>query len=420
VGEGATAGSRPRIAVLTEQWDHGDPESRRVLRQMGGALALRADVTIVSTGGPEPGRRGDGAFEVVRMASRPEAVALRRALVTAVWTRPDELPSPWSPAVAGVGRAHSEATPTDAADASTAGGVRGWLTGVDRQAWQPAAAVLRALAPEVVVVAGLGGTGLLDVLEASRPDATVVHIPLLTTPSALAVPDATTVLRRADVVLVATPFEAAALVAPGPDQDRARRKGPEAGPVVVGLPVPIHDGARREPVPALGREPYLAVIGVSSPGGPADAVTAELRLLTARFPDRRVVGVFRDRAELWWQGRCYPLAPLSGEVDLGRLMAWARAAVDLRPGPLVAFRTLLSLRYGTPVVAPEGSTAHHHLGSGRAGLWYRDRAELAAATEMILDESLSERLGTNGLEYVQKDFADTDRFVARVHSALGW
>ncbi len=69
-------------------------------------------------------------------------------------------------------------------------------------------------------------------------------------------------------------------------------------------------------------------------------------------------------------------------TDLWRLMAHARATIDLAPGKLLARECVESLRFGTPIVVPKGTVGALHAEAG-GGLWFGDEAELIGCVDAL-------------------------------------
>ncbi|HXW35561.1 MAG TPA: hypothetical protein VEJ87_13365, partial [Acidimicrobiales bacterium] len=136
------------------------------------------------------------------------------------------------------------------------------------------------------------------------------------------------------------------------------------------------------------------------------------------LPERPVSAIFNDHLDVWTRGSCNRVVPFTGETDLGRLLAWARVTVDLRPGRLFARASLISLRYGTPIVVPELSRAKQHAEDGGCGLWYRDGAEMLEGLSLLLDESKGTRLGKSGALYTKEHFGSPSLFRDRTLAAL--
>ncbi len=189
-------------------------------------------------------------------------------------------------------------------------------------------------------------------------------------------------------------------------------------PDAIGLHVPVNPLAAARPHNGLGFTDYLLVLtdrGASDPvpDTPADAVA----WLAAAFPRQHVVAVEAGSVTVW---RCRTLrgvVSVDTRTDLWRLMAHARATVDLAPGPFVARECVESLRFGTPVVVPAG-TAASRLAHAGGGLSFASVDGLFAAVEEVSDAARRAALSEAGKAAADAAYGDTDAFVARVGRAM--
>lgn len=392
------------VVVLTERWDRSGSEPQLVLRAVAGALALASEVVVVCTSGSSPKCIPDGVFEVNFLASRPRKEALKRALL--LGSLGGTLRRRRRTAAVEDGDVPSAETATISVPVE----ISRWLEDVDRRAWEPTVPLLRSLAPDVVVVAGTGDTGLARTLEVGAPHAAVVDLPLLSDAEGLAPRVSASMVERAERVLVTSAAEhSEARKALGPASESLHD---------VGLAVPMFETVWREPVTAVANTNYLAVLCNSRPGVPSGNVEPDVHLLVSALPENPVAAVFEDRLEVWTRAGCERLVPLTGDTDLGRLLGWARMTVDLRPGRLLARQSIASLRYGTPVVVPEDSRAFQHARNGNAGVWYRDRGELLAGARLLLDPGVRQGLGSSASSYAADRYGSTEIFLSRVEDAL--
>jgi hypothetical protein len=371
VGRADLPETRSTVVVLSGRWEDDEPERHAVLRQIAGAIAVRCDVVVVTTSGDVPRHHVDGVFDIIDL-------------------------------------------------------------GADAEGWRHVAPVLRTLDPVVVLVAGADAARSVPVVRDVAPRARLVAVPLIArcanhapvaegTSAAPATPtrDATCdaagddwigpLVAHADAVLVATRGEG--------DRVRAATGAGRPTVAVAGPPVPVSDDVHREPFTGLAGHTYLAVLTGAQrrvAGGGDLPVT---RMLISGAKDRPVAVELGDHVELWHGGGRLELPPAMSGTDLGRLLAWARATVDLRPGAHVARESILSLRCGTPIVVPAGSVGHEHARAGAAGLWFHNLGELAAAAVAVFDEDTSAALGSNGRIYAAETYGSTEEFVRRVQDA---
>ncbi|MGA2522202.1 MAG: hypothetical protein ABSG81_15455 [Acidimicrobiales bacterium] len=353
-----------------------------VTRTLAAALALGADVHVVTPQGDAPARVADGAFEVHLLGNEPDTrLAVRRALVAeAVVSAP-------RPA-AGAG------APTEAA---------GWLR-ASADLWRGAPAVLAGIDADLAVVAGHRHLGLVEVLPDAVP---VVSVPLCAEPQGLGHPLFDPLPARAAAVLVSSDAERSAVM---------ERSGLDPSVVHdVGSVVPVNPSVLEEPSTELAGQEYILVTGT----GESDASQARARLLALRFPRNPVVVVQDHRLVIWRKGEAADFEAVSRHIDLWRLMAWARCTVDLHPGRLLALRCIESLLFATPVVVPERTRARHVVAESGGGLWFSDGAELIACLEALLDQRNAKQLGEKGRAHAHARYGERAAFVERVTTACG-
>jgi hypothetical protein len=218
----------------------------------------------------------------------------------------------------------------------------------------------------------------------------------------------------------AYPSAPAAVIGAGPSGAGRWSPGPprpgEEGD--IGLHVAVNPLAAARPHNGLGFTDYLLVLtdrGGSAfrPELPGDTVA----WLAAAFPRRHLVVAEAGSVTVW---RCRTLrgvVTVDTRPDLWRLMAHARATVDLGPGPLVARECVESLRFGTPVVVPAG-TAASRLAAAGGGLSFADVEGLFRAVDEIDDPARRAELSARGRAAADAAYGDTDAFVARVGRAM--
>ncbi|MHB8682118.1 MAG: hypothetical protein ACYDA2_08495 [Acidimicrobiales bacterium] len=352
----------PRVAVLTARWTTAD-EGGWALRQVAGALAMAAEVHVLTPQGSVARGLLDGPFTVQETASAcPPWLGHRRDLLAAALAGRGPLPEP--------ARAR--------ADAVLAAG---------QEQWDAVAPHLEAVHPDLVVIADHRHSGVVQLVERVCPDVPAVVVPLA---GRFAVPGEahyTPLFERAGCALVFS-SEEAALVA------EAR---PELVVHEVGLPLAVNPSVLREPNTFTGEQRYVLVLSPDAWGAPGWATTLG-GLLQVAFPDTSVVFATADRLVAFHRGfeRQFPASGRGSDVL--RLLAWADAVVDVRPGPLFARRSLESLLAGTPVVVPASSRARQHAEAG-GGLWFEGAGDLAWCVEALVTDDLGATLGRQGRDH---------------------
>jgi len=294
-------------------------------------------------------------------------------------------------------------------DSAATAVVTGLVTGELARCWDPATDVLRALRPDLVVVADYreAGAGLL--LESKFPGTPVAVVPLGTDLDAMVFPAFSSLFERASATLVFTEAEMDAL--------NAAHGSNEPTAFNVGLPLSANPSVLREPNAYLGECDYVLVVTGCYEESP-ERSAGLARLLRARFARRNIAVVATDSFTVWVQGIADRPHAVERGSDLLRLMAWALATVDLRPGSLFARRSVESLLYSTPIVVPHRSRAAEHAAAG-GGLWFDDAADLEWCVETMFDHTVSGALGEQGRSYAEERYGSTGAFVEKVASATG-
>jgi glycosyltransferase involved in cell wall biosynthesis len=237
----------------------------------------------------------------------------------------------------------------------------------------------------------------LDIIRVQLPDARLIAI------TTGGLPD------EADLCLTVTPGTRDALLGGG-DLDASVVHS-------VDFHVPVNPLASERRHNALGTTGYLLVLtdrhGAEVDGQPNPAAS----WLTARFPRENVLVVEEGSASLWHLRSLHGVMSVDTRTDLWRLVAHARAVIDLAPGPYIARECLEALRFGTPIIVPSATVAAEHAANG-GGLSFSDAAELMASAEVLEDPSLRDRFSKEGRTMADARFGDRAAFVANMGQAL--
>jgi hypothetical protein len=382
---GVGASGRPRVAVLAPRWASGGEEGW-ITRQVAGALAGSADVHVVTPQGRVRGDRIDSVFALHELATPlPRNAELQRDLLVEAISQADgALDRPVPPALRPL---------LD----------RGLL-----EPWRGAAEVLAAIRPDAVVIAGHQHVGALEAVERAVPDAPLTLLALGSDPASLAFPHYDRLFDRAEHILAVTASE----------HDEIAGRHPGGAVHRIGAPMAANVSALSEPSSWVGTTDYVLVL--TDAHSEADEEAVELaRLIRLRFPDHPMAICYTDVFVVWHQGRWVPGWPVERSSDLARLMAWARAVVDLRPGRLFARRCVDSLLFGTPIIVPADSRAREHAQQGAGGLWFSTPGELTWCIEALLRPEQREPFSRQGRAYAEEYFGSTDRFTRRVVDGTG-
>jgi len=275
--------------------------------------------------------------------------------------------------------------------------------------WRNAAEILKALQPDLIVIAGHQTVGALAAVDSCLPDTPIALLALGAESHSLAFPHFDHLFSRASSVLAVTEIERTLIAEARSGEVKVHR---------IGAPMAANPSALSEPNTWVGPTDYILV--VTGTGSEEEGDESDLsRLLRLRFPDNPVGIAHTDSFCAWHQGRLNQGWAIERSSDMARLMAWARVTVDLRPGRLFARRCVESLLFGTPVVVPHDSRAREHAERGRGGLWFGDPAELTWCVEALLEPSTRATFSAQGRRYAEDEYGSTDRFIERVSSACG-
>lgn len=186
----------------------------------------------------------------------------------------------------------------------------------------------------------------------------------------------------------------------------------------VGLHVAVNPLATGQRHGGLGFTGFVLVLtDRSGPGDHGLPPTPAAAWLAARFAREVTVVLEGGRASVWEWRSLLGSIPVATRMDLWRLMSHASVIVDLSPGLLIGRECVESLRFGVPIVAPEGSTGARLAAAG-GGLWYRDVAEMLECVEAAMDPSIGKVLAAQGRTAVEGWYGSPERFVERLDAVL--
>jgi hypothetical protein len=181
----------------------------------------------------------------------------------------------------------------------------------------------------------------------------------------------------------------------------------------LAMHVPVNQLARAHRHNGLGFTGYLLVLtdraGVNEVAPP----TSTVAWLTARFPGVDVVVVENATAAVWRGRALRGVVSIDTRIDLWRLLAHAHAVIDLLPGRVIARECVEALRFSTPIIAPEGTTAAAHATAG-GGLSFSGLQGLFDCVEQLSDPSQRATLSSVGKTYADTHYGDADSFVESV------
>jgi hypothetical protein len=191
---------------------------------------------------------------------------------------------------------------------------------------------------------------------------------------------------------------------------------PGEGHPFVGLHVPVHPMAAAHRHGGFGFTGYFLLL--SGHRNNTEETPPEAAWLTAAFPNKYVVVVGGATASAWKGRSLRGSAHIDTRMDLWRLAAHARVCVDLAPGRHFARECVEALRFGTPIMVPEGSGAGavHAVASG--GCTFGDPGDLVEKTDEFLVEARHSELSTLATRYADAHYGDPGALVSRLASLV--
>jgi hypothetical protein len=185
----------------------------------------------------------------------------------------------------------------------------------------------------------------------------------------------------------------------------------------VGVHVPVNRLAERHRHHGFGFTDYLLVL--SDRTGDHEEPPAAAAWLSAAFSQADVV-VLEDAVASAWKGRALRgQVPVDTRMDLWRLLAHANVCIDLAPGAHIARECVEALRFGTPVIVPEGPGpgAAHARSSG--GATFQDASELLEAAASFQNETHRAQVSAAARLYADTHYGDPAALVRRLRDLVG-
>lgn len=376
-------------AVLTAAWSFGEEmsEAEAYVRAVAALFSMQADVSVLATAGGPFGVLADGAFDVEVLPAptgRPSTAALleelaseqdgysgrafgpRSRLGSVVAERARSLAAPQSPAA--VSRLAELAPDVLVVAAGAETTAEAYLARRRSRSFAPARATDRATdrAADRAVL----------------PE--VVYVPLLNErgpgPGGLSL----SLLGEAAAVLVASSYEEGLV--------RRYAGGRDVATVVTGTPKRTRVvGSASRSIWAVA-DPFFLVLErwpalrSTLPGRLADHLCAELA------SEATFLLASGDRIDVVSGGRRWQPAHVPAESDVARLMASARAVVDLREPAHYEGELAQAVSCGVPMVLPTGGYRGELARSYGAALWFSGPAELVECVRLLIDEGTAQAL----------------------------
>ena len=371
----------PVVAIVTRHWGQAANEAAAATRLVAGALARHADVAVVQLVENAGATYLDSVFEIHPAAvhgANPRRSALLRAALN--------------------GHADAAGPPPAAAELLRRYG--GEAPEVEGE--------LNKIAPDAVVLAGVDQPWDVSVLgrpgDGSRPP--VLVIPFLD--AGRPVPaEIVRLVEHADRIGTIHPDERATLVGLVPGRERDI--------VPVDLAIGVNRHATADPlagVAAFGK--YVLLIRRFPAGGPRLERSVNAETLPTILDGLSVAEVDGETWRICDDHNTAVLPVNPSGVNFARLVARARATIDVRPPGPVGTMAIESMLLGVPAVVPDGSAAKAHVAAANGGLWYRNIGELFDAVRVLVRTPIGAVLARQGRAYAQTRHGDIDDFVARM------
>lgn len=377
--------SRTNVAIVTAGWATDWGEQRSAVRLLAGALALEADVCVISLDDRSnpltapPRRYFDGIFPI-HSATAPPAEHRVAAIVGAAIER-----QPGASAEMGETAA------------------RGLLR-LRGQPSSEALGILDHLRPDVVVLAGAETLWMGEALPVGPQRPRVVVLPLLGTDIALASPALRPFGQIADAVGAFSDAELGLL---------RESIGSAAEVQRLHLALPVNRAAASGGLAgtlSFGR--YLLVLSGWPDDDPGTGVCPPHDYLREVLGDVSIAEVRHGGWLVSERGRRFHVAWAPSRMNLWRLMAHAAVTLDVRPPGPIGRETIESFTFATPVVVPAGSVAAEHAAAANGGLWYATPGEMLDQVGHLLDDDdLRLGLGRSGQDWAALHHGDTEAFV---------
>jgi hypothetical protein len=185
----------------------------------------------------------------------------------------------------------------------------------------------------------------------------------------------------------------------------------------IGIHVPVNRLAERHRHHGFGFTDYVLVLSDRT-GSSVEEPTPSVARVSAAFNDVDVVLVEDAVASAWKGQTLRGMVAVDTRMDLWRLLAHANVCIDLAPGRHVARECIEALRFGTPIIVPDGTgpAAIHAQESG--GSCFGDPDELLAAVGRMQDSARRTLASDSGRRYADGRFGDPAALVARVQALL--
>jgi hypothetical protein len=185
----------------------------------------------------------------------------------------------------------------------------------------------------------------------------------------------------------------------------------------LGVHVPVNRLAELHRHHGFGFTDYVLVLSdrIGAHTEPPPAVA----WISAAFDEADVV-ILEDAVASAWKGRALRgRVSVDTRMDLWRLLAHANVCIDLAPGAQIARECIEALRFGTPIIVPDGvgPAPVHARASGGATI--QGASELLDAVASLQDQGHRAEVAATSRRYADALCGDPAVLIRRLGSLLG-
>jgi hypothetical protein len=185
----------------------------------------------------------------------------------------------------------------------------------------------------------------------------------------------------------------------------------------LGVHVPVNRLAELHRHHGFGFTDYLLVLSDRTGSRPEPPAAAAW--LSAAFNEADVV-VLEDAVASAWKGRALRgRVSVDTRMDLWRLLAHANVCIDLDPGAQIARECVEALRFGTPIIVPDGPGPGPVHARASGGATFQNASELLDAVASLQDQARRAEVGATSRRYGDGHYGDPATLVRRLGGLLG-
>jgi hypothetical protein len=106
-------------------------------------------------------------------------------------------------------------------------------------------------------------------------------------------------------------------------------------------------------------------------------------------------------------------------MDFWRLLAHANVCIDLAPGAHIARECIEALRFGTPIIVPDGAGPGPVHARASGGATFQDASDLLDAVGSLQDQGHRAEVAATSRRYADAHYGDPAVLVRRLGGLLG-